>query len=275
MDSVNLREIAGEGVSVFSNEHIGMVVNGSPHRTNLLHDGGVYHVEETRLVIVRQGEADIALDLENYHLEEGTVVLTRPDIIMEVKTFSPSAEIIGIVMREDIGIRENLIVKTSGRDYGRLTGEARLMWELVHLEPFPRETVQRLASAMAADVEYLHRQTVSREMSAPPSRKQQLFRRFKELVNENCGQERRIAYYAGRLWISPHHLSSVIGDASGHSVMYWINRATLLKAKVMLKTGMMSYEVADALNFPNPAAFSRFFKRETGQTPGEYQATSR
>ena len=79
-------------------------------------------------------------------------------------------------------------------------------------------------------------------------------------------------FYASQLHITPHHLSAVISRASGHSAMYWINRAVVLRAKVLLHTsGLLTYEIAERLNFANPPAFNNFFKRETGQTPKEYR----
>lgn len=54
--------------------------------------------------------------------------------------------------------------------------------------------------------------------------------------------------------------------------MYWINRAAILQAKVLLKDKeMLVYEVAERLNFPSQSAFGLFFKRETGMTPGQYR----
>ena len=71
-------------------------------------------------------------------------------------------------------------------------------------------------------------------------------------------------------------MSAVIKKAGGKSVMFWVNRATVQAAKILLNTKrMMNYEVADRLNFPGAAAFSRFFKRETGMTPSEYRESLR
>ena len=40
----------------------------------------------------------------------------------------------------------------------------------------------------------------------------------------------------------------------------------------MLRTSdLMTYEVAERLNFPNTPAFNTFFKRETGITPRAYR----
>ena len=91
-------------------------------------------------------------------------------------------------------------------------------------------------------------------------------------VPEMPAHERNIPFYADRLAITPHYLSTLVSKISGHSVMYWINRATILQAKVLLKDkNLMASEIADQLNFPSPSAFGMFFKRETGMTPGEYK----
>ena len=273
MESVSLREIGGSGISVFNNDLLAMAINGSPTRGNFLRPGEIYHIEEPRIVLITEGEADISIDLEDFHIVRGTVIMTRPDVIMEVKKFSSDATVVGIVFREDIVVDDTIVSRVSDEDFQRLLRMAYLMWDLSNMQPFPRGSVVSMAQSMSAYATYLGKQTDSDVTAQKPSRQQQIFRRFKLLVNAHCNSERTVAFYADQLWISPHHLSAVIGKTSGRSVMYWINRAVILKAKVMLKTGMMAYEVAEALSFPNPAAFSRFFKRETGQTPGEYQTS--
>lgn len=61
------------------------------------------------------------------------------------------------------------------------------------------------------------------------------------------------------------HLSAVVRQQSGLSVMDWLNRTTVMEAKVLLKhTSLMMYEIADRLCFPEPTAFNRYFKKQTG-----------
>ena len=60
--------------------------------------------------------------------------------------------------------------------------------------------------------------------------------------------------------------------ASGLTIMQWLNRHTVQEAKVMLRySDLPMWEVAERLNFPTPSFFSKFFKKETGMTPGEYR----
>ena len=99
-----------------------------------------------------------------------------------------------------------------------------------------------------------------------------IFHRFVSLVGEHYKQQRTVGFYAERLSLTPHYLSALIKQTSGETVMQWINKMVVFKAKELLKEGnLLVYEIADELNFPNPSFFSRFFKKQTGITPFQYQ----
>lgn len=54
--------------------------------------------------------------------------------------------------------------------------------------------------------------------------------------------------------------------------MDWINRTTVIEAKVLLRnTEMLIYEISDKLNIPEPTAFNRYLKKHTGETPASYR----
>ena len=95
---------------------------------------------------------------------------------------------------------------------------------------------------------------------------------FIDLVNQYGTRERKIDFYADRLCVTPNHLGAVIKQASGMTVMQWVNRHTIQLAKVMLRyTDLPVWEIGERLNFANPSFFSKFFRKETGLTPGEYR----
>ena len=78
--------------------------------------------------------------------------------------------------------------------------------------------------------------------------------------------------YADSLCISVHYLCEIIYDASGHYPKYWIDETLTSEAKYLLcYTDRSAAAISAELNFSNPAFFSRFFKRETGLTPGEFR----
>lgn len=81
-----------------------------------------------------------------------------------------------------------------------------------------------------------------------------------------------VPFYAERLALTPNHLSAVVRLQSGLSVMDWLHRTTVTEAKRLLKhSDLMIYEIADQLQFPEPTAFNRYFKHQTGITPLEYR----
>ena len=272
IDSVDLRKIAGAESRVFNNDDISIILNGRPSDNTFFREGEVYQLPEPRLLLFMNGTADVHLDLEQHHFEKGTVILSAPDMILEFEHIGQDVAVCGIAMKQAIHVAESIVTNAPAKDFELLLRMIYLLWDTASLTPFRRETVSQMVRAMVADVQYIKQASDSSGDKTAISRQQELFQRFKSLVSRHCERERNIPFYADQLRITPHHLSAVISRASGHSVMYWINRAVVLRAKVLLHTSdLLTYEVAERLNFANPPAFNNFFKRETGLTPREYR----
>ena len=272
IDSANLRELAGAESHVFNNDDLSIILNGRPSDKTFFREGEVYQLPEPRLLLFMSGEADVHLDLEQYHFERGTVILTTPDVILEFERIGRDVEVCGIAMKEAVQVTESIVTKISAKDSELLLRMMYLLWDMAALSPYRREAVLQMVRAMVADVQYIKQASDSSVNRTAVSRHQELFQQFKTLVSHHCERERNIPYYADLLRITPHHLSAVISRASGRSAMYWINRAVVLRAKVLLRTsGLLTYEIAERLHFANPPAFNNFFKRETGLTPNEYR----
>ena len=254
------------------NEHIGMVLNIGPYRNNFIQVGQPYRFVEGRTLMVTGGTADFELNLEQQHLEKGCIVLLMPETMMELLSCSDDFSLLGIIYKEDIPVTRNIVLGATQGEWREMLRLINSLWDIVHHTPFRRETVRQLIAAIISNIQDINRIEEERHPAAKQSRQEQLFRQFKKLINEYCTTERTIPFYAGRLAITPHYLSTLVSSVSGHSVMYWINRATILQAKVLLRNkDNMIYEIADLLHFPNQSAFGSFFKRETGMTPGEYR----
>jgi len=272
IDSANLRELAGAESHVFNNDDLSIILNGRPSDKTFFREGEVYQLPEPRLLLFMSGEADVHLDLEQYHFERGTVILTMPDVILEFERIGRDVEVCGIAMKEDVQVTERIVTKVSAKDSELLLRMMYLLWDMAALSPYRREAVLQMVRVMVTNVQYIKQASDNSVNKTAISRHQELFQQFKTLVSHHCERERNIPYYADLLRITPHHLSAVISRASGRSAMYWINRAVVLRAKVLLRTsGLLTYEIAERLHFANPPAFNNFFKRETGLTPNEYR----
>lgn len=249
-----------------------MILEVSRIREKFIEAGQLYNFVEGRILLITDGHADVEINLEECRLEKGDVMLIVPEVIVEFKQASDDFNFTGIMFREDVSLPRMVHLRPSEGDRRLVERMMRLLWDVAHYEPFRSATVKQLLTTIVSGILEMEAESKATRPSDRESRQKQLFRRFKKLVSRHCASERTVAFYAGELCISPHYLSGVVSAVSGHTVMYWINRAVILQAKVMLKTGdMMIYEIADRLNFPNQSFFGRFFKRETGMTPGEFQ----
>lgn len=257
----------------FANKFIAMALEPGKLHRNFIKQEQLHHFVEGRFLIVTGGSARLEINLEAYSLEKGDIILAMPDTIIEIKSTSDDFNIMGMMFREDVPVPRMAHVKPSAGELELMKRMIRMTWDIAHIEPFRRETVRNMTTAMVSNILEMQEKTDTGLHSEHLSRQEQLFRRFKKLVSRHCIKERSIAFYADSLYISPHYLSGIVSKVSGKPVMYWINHAVILQAKIMLKeNNAMIYEVADRLNFPNQSFFGRFFKRETGMTPGEYQS---
>lgn len=249
-----------------------MMLNIGAYRDNFIHPGQLYRFIEGRILWVTEGSAYIGLTLEDYHIQKGDIILLTPETIMELKSCSDDYTMMGIIFKESILVSNNIIIHAQESDWNETIRMANLLWDIACRKPFRQELTRHLLTAIISDIQDIDRAQQNSDADKRKTRQEMVFSKFKKLVNEHCCRERSIPFYANELALTPHYLSSLITKISGKSVMYWINRATLVQAKVLLKSrDILISEVADRLNFPSQSAFGYFFKRETGMTPTEYQ----
>lgn len=256
----------------FVNEHIAMLLDIGTYRDNFVKVGTLYRLVDGRILWVTKGCADIELTLDEYHIKKGDIILLAPETIMELKSCSDDYSMIGVMYKENIPINNNIIIHPGDSDWHETMRLANILWDVARRTPFRRDTVNHIVSAIISDIQDINRAEQELAPKKRMTRQELVFSKFKKLVNEHCCRHRTIPFYADELNLTPHYLSSLIARVSGRSVMHWINRATLLQAKVLLRDRDMRVgEVADRLNFPTSSAFGYFFKRETGMTPSEYR----
>jgi len=108
-------------------------------------------------------------------------------------------------------------------------------------------------------------QTVSRQQK----RNEEIFSRFHDLVAEHYRESHQVNYYAQFFRLTPKYFSAIIHQVSGVKATDWISGYVVVQAKNLLlnRMDMNMYDISKYLGFVDQAAFSRFFKHETGQSP--------
>jgi AraC family transcriptional activator of pobA len=103
-----------------------------------------------------------------------------------------------------------------------------------------------------------------------------LVRRFTDLVAHSGGAHHTVRDYSGRLGVTPSHLAETVKEVTGRTPGQIIRQAQIVEAKRLLRhTEQNMAQIAYELGFKDTAYFGRFFKRETGITPGEFRRHAR
>lgn len=99
-----------------------------------------------------------------------------------------------------------------------------------------------------------------------------LIQQFKKLIDQHYKDQHGIREYADMLNISSNYLNERCRKICGKTASSLVQERILLEAKRLLfHTGESIKEIAFALNFEDPAYFTRFFKKHTNVSPADYR----
>ena len=237
--------------------------------------GQPYRIENGRAVCVTNGWSHCIINLEEHRLTEHAIVVIPPGSLFEILEYSPDFDMMAMSLK-DLPVMHhfgsNLIIHADADEWLLIQEYFALLWHETKRQPLQAELVRHLQTAMLMEMERIGSRQVKQRLDRI-TRQERMLHDFIAYVNQYGTQERKIEFYADKLCVTPNHLGTVIKRASGLTVMQWLNRHAIQQAKVLLRySDLPIWEVAERMNFANPSFFSKFFKGETGMTPGEYRS---
>lgn len=240
---------------------------------------------EMRIFLVKQGWATPVLNLIERRFEAGDLIFVGQNGI--VQHFGASDDLRGL----GISMSSELFALAFGNRIPKAF-DGHLRDFQIHLQPEEQEFLDHLhyllythtreeshnsqvtlhlisAFLWYADQLWTRYETSSRQSL---SREQQIFTEFIRLVNQHATEQHNVDFYAGRLFLSPRYMSTIVKRVGGKAAKEWIDDAILTRIKIELEHSDKSVaRISDEMNFPNPSFFSKYFKRLTGMKPGEYR----
>lgn len=278
---------AGRAEVSFAIEDFAMSYHVGQMFDDVFMPGVPYLLNDSRIILVVEGEADITVNLVDYHISPRTAAFFCKGSTIQVNRVTDDLRVDAIAFSDDYvshlmgtplfktyeGRLLKVLMMLSAEEMEQAGGFFALLWQNVQSGLHSRELLSSQITSILyfLHVLYEHHQSA---VSTPTARNDELFHQFINLVNTHHTRERTITFYADRLCITDKYLCLVVKQVSGFTPKEWINRALITSAKVMLKrTGMQVVQISDRLNFPHPSSFCKFFKRETCMTPAQYRAT--
>ena len=236
---------------------------------------------EWRLLHILAGRASYRINLVDHPLQGNEILVLPSDTVVEVLSLSEDFAAEALTAIDLPGIdgdsTDRLLPKEvqhlflEEADRKRFGTYFDLLYEQMTRAKVCDTAVSLLFLAMVADAASLNK-TMYDGNNSRQSRGEEIMARFIHLLRQYGTTQRNIPFYAEQLHITPNHLSDVVRQHSGLSVMDWIHRTTTTEAKLLLKhSDMMICELSERLNFPEPTAFNRYFKKQTGVTPLAYR----
>ncbi len=135
---------------------------------------------------------------------------------------------------------------------------------------FLHETLRTLYTLFLLDVMNIMERTLKHHSIS--ERTENLFISFMRLLQEHFIAHRDIAFYADQLCITTTHLSRIVRQVTGRTVIDYINQMLLMEASWLLQTTDLSIAtISERLNFSDQSSFGRFFTRMKGISPKAYR----
>lgn len=267
--------LAEDEKQYYVDEHIYITMNAKDFGLKHLRTDQPYRVDEGRVMMVSKGWVRVVVNLEEQRLEQQSLIVLVADSIFEILEWSDDFDIRAFSFKDlplFTSVSQQICLTLDDDEWLLVNEYVELMWHETRRQPLLPEVITYLQTALLIELKRIEdREEAIRQQTA--TRQDKIFRQFLSIVNQYGLHERKIEFYANKLCVTPNHLGAVIKKASGLTVMQWLNRHAIQKAKVLLRySDLPIWEVAESMNFANPSFFSKFFKGEVGMTPGEYRS---
>lgn len=245
-----------------------------------LNDAGIF--------FCREGHGTLHMDLKEYSIVPNTQVITRPGSILNITEPSEDFKVSFFYFSKRLlaeatfrfepsffhFLKENPCFTRPADCIDSISGLMRAM-EAIYKDKdhsFRNLIAKNHLQCFLLDVYDKTHRWFTRQQIEGGNRKEELFKRFINLIHQHCTTQREVSFYANALFITSRYLSSIVQDISGHTAKNIIDNHVILEIKVLLEsTDLSIQEISNRLQFPDQSFFGRYFKKHTGVSPTQYR----
>lgn len=233
------------------------------------------------IIFVTQGRIKQQLEISEYEIAPGSVLLIRQGSITRTLEISPDTEGFFIVFENEM-LSNISLDKHAGYNFFKTSpfaalSEATENWlshllRLLELELAGDEKSAEIGG-MLFKAALLKIMTRDEHDEMAVKRTFYITLQFKELVQQYHQIEKKVLFYANKLSISENYLCKCIKETTGKPPKQWIVESSILHSQVLLQDISRDISsVAFELNFQSVSYFTRQFRHVTGISPSEFRA---
>ncbi|MFT3993332.1 MAG: helix-turn-helix domain-containing protein [Dysgonomonas sp.] len=247
-----------------------------------------YVFEEITFALCTKGYASIKINMEEYAIEEESILIIPSDHLIELVSRSNDLELKTLFFSFDFISDLNLhnryeiieknrrvpCLKVSPKDMSILIEFHSL---ILHLYDSDDDTILRenmikgVLSGYLTKISSLYLSIDLNQYKAPVY-KNNVMKQFIDLIGIYHKEDRTVNFYADKMNMTARGLSQNVYRTTGRMALVWINDFVITKIKVLLRTtNLTATQISDEYNFPTPSLFGRFFKKHTGMTPNDFR----
>ena len=249
---------------------------------------GSMRVGMCMIVACSEGRMQVDVNTKGYVLQRNGILVCRPNDVIENCMMTPGFK--GAVlclsrkfMVDQIAINQlwnsafhlarDPIVTVNEHTIRMIHLYGHALYEKVRMPQttFSRESILSIVKALLYELlDYTYSKEKGQASYVVLPQGDVLFRNFIHLIADSKVKPRTVMWYAGKLCITPKHLSAVCRKVSGRSAYHWINEYVKKDIRSCLKnTDQTIKEVTDTLGFPSISFFGKYCHRNFGCSPSE------
>ena len=243
-------------------------------------------------VLCLSGEAEVQCDLQHCYLQENSLFLCKPGVILHVLSghiSKLSALVMDHPVNETINIsfqkllphyfelEELITVSLDFSERQRLNTLFGFLYNSIlsdHSQILYHECIHAQLTSLTFEIlrQFSNNIPIIHQPDIKFTRQQEYFRKFIYLLGIHFREQHHLSFYADKIHITPKYLGKLILQISGRKASDWINDYIMSEARTLLRnTGMSIQEITYSLNFPNQSFFGRYFKTHEGISPSEFR----
>ena len=244
----------------------------------------------TVFCLVLQGTANIRVNMRDFRFGANELVTFISQHIIENLSVSADFSALFIVvspsfirdciphqemaMPMSLRLVQSPALSLSQEECLRIQEYFSLLQARTHLSahPYQKNILRSLITTVFYDVVGILQRMPEAKAEEATLHKQAVFTEFLRLVADNCTRERSVKFYAEQMCYTPKYLSSIAKSLTDRTALEWIEDYTIIEARTLLRSTSLSIqEIAYRLNFPSQSFFGKYFKQNTGMSPGQYR----